>query len=424
MSCCAMIRRTVRSIAAPPNIHNDTRRILSTVTMYEEMYASSEDYTILDVGQYLSDVEQVLQPRPIRLNETLRKCMLRTLTGVQDIDQQVRELKEQLQWEKAIGFAQTHLSPLDDARLRNAEFFQSGTDPRNHFRNPARWFSCMATGREFQGNFLGMLCNIAPESIAEYTRAIQDIDEKQLQVMWIEGSDIGHKQAAISCVELDFPKQWSASDGVALGRQSESRLLAFLNQQMICDTQRIILENIRVKPRAAKGHKDSGIFVCEAVSLLGMTSEFDCMVIERDGEWIRIHEVWEAKATLQPSSIFDASVKKFSALTAILEDDTARFILDDEQLRLHKEIPLFGLFGSSIHSPLSAARRLNSICCQRLLSQDVNAVLEALETGHVMVTEEELLKGMQSFRVVLDRVKPVIAVPRSLNDTDGINLST
>jgi hypothetical protein len=94
--------------------------------------------------------------------------------------------------------------------------------------------------------------------------------------------------------------------------------------------------------------------------------------------------------------------------------------LNDEQLRLHKEIPLFGLFGSSIHSPISAARRINSICCQRLLSQDVNAVLEALETGHVMVTEDELLKGMECFRVVLDRVKPVIAVPRLLNDNEGI----
>jgi hypothetical protein len=420
MSCCAMIRRTVLAIAAPPNMHCDARRIMSTAAMYEEMYASSEEYTILDVGQYLSDVEQVLQPRPIRLNETLRKCMLRTLTGVQDIDQQVRELKEQLQWEKAICFAQTHLAALEDARVRKAAFFQSGTDPRSHFRNPAKWFSCMATGREFQGNFNGMLCNIAPESIAEYTKAVQEIDEKQVQVMWIEGSDIGHKQAAISCVEMDFPKQWSTSDGVALGRQSESRLLAFLHQQMVSDNQRIIVENILVKPRATKGQKVSTIFVCEAVSLPGMTSEFDCMVVERDGEWIRIHEVWEAKATLQPSSIFDASVKKFSALTAILLDDTARFILNDEQLRLHKEIPLFGLFGSSIHSPISAARRINSICCQRLLSQDVNAVLEALETGHVMVTEDELLKGMECFRVVLDRVKPVIAVPRLLNDNEGI----
>ena len=412
-----MMSRSVVSVARSPTIKHNTRRMLSTAipdTTGSSLYESCEDYEILDVRQYLLDVEEAVKPRPMKLNETHRKCMLRTLTGIRDIDQPVRDLRARLQWEKAILFAQEHLIPLKDTRTRNGQFFQSGLHysprPYSHFRTPAKWFSYMAKGREYQGRFLWLLCDIAPESISAYTDAVEVIDDKQVQLSWIQAADFEHKEAAISCAELDFPKPYSVSDGMAIGRRSEARLSTFLEQQhAISDNQHLmILENVLVKPRATKG---SGIIVYKALNE-GMTTEFDCMVVEREGDCVCIHEVWEAKASIQPVSLYDASVKKASALKTILEDDSVRFILDDEPLRLHKEMPLFGLFGSTLHPPTSAAQRINAFSCQRLLSQDVDAVLEALETGFVMVSKDELLKEVEKLRRVLDRVKPIIAVSR------------
>lgn len=78
-----------------------------------------------------------------------------------------------------------------------------------------------------------------------------------------------------------------------------------------------------------------------------------------------------------------------------------------------KELLLLGLFGTSLQAPGPCAQRIsNAFSCQRLLSEDINTVLEALETCVVKVTKEKILQELNILRGVLKLVNPVIAVLR------------
>jgi hypothetical protein len=233
------------------------------------------------------------------------------------------------------------------------------------------------------------------------------VDDKLLKRILIESTDLEHKEAAIKCIDLVFPKHISVADGNAAGRRSESRLSHFLQQHTTSD-QQTVMENILVKPNAKRG---SGILVYKGLNQ-GMTTEFDSMIVEREGDYVRIHEVWEAKASISPVSLYDASTKKAASLKTIFEDDSTRFVWNNEVFRLRKEVPLFGLFGSALHRPLSSAQRFNAFACQKLLSENVNAVLEALEAGVVMATKDTMIEEVAILRRVLDRVQPIIAVQR------------
>lgn len=413
-----MMRRQVTSLALSLTARSKLTRMLSTAMLDDSiatnnnLYESCDDYEILDVHQYLSEVEDKVKPRQMRLNETHRKCMLRTLTGMNDLDDQVRKLKVRLQWQRAIDFCQNHLLPLKDMRILGAPHFQAGLGycphPQKHFRTPIKWLSFMAKGREYQGKFLWLLCDIAPELIADFTNATEVVDDQLAKRIFIESIDFEHKKAAIKCVELVFPKQYSVVNGNAVGKRSESRLSTFLEQRATTSDQHIVIENVLVKPNGKRG---SGILVYKGLNS-GMTTEFDCMIVEREGDYVRIHEVWEAKASITPVSLYDASVKKASSLKKILEDDSIRFVLDNEVFRLRKEAPLFGLFGSTLHPPGSSAQRINAFACQKLLSESVDAVMESLDSGVVIATKDTMMEEVGILRRVLDRVQPIIAVPR------------
>lgn len=370
-----------------------------------------DEYEILDIHDYLQKVEQELTPRPLRLNATHRKCMLRTLTGVQDVDDQVKTRRLQLQWQRATAFGQARLKGLKDMRIRVAPYFLEGLHycdrPQEHFRTPAKWFSYMAKGRHYQGRFEWLLADIAPELIAEYYQVVDHIEEKYVKLSLMQDWDLEHKEAAIKCVGLDFPKQYHLSNGNSEGRRSEARLGSFLEQQ--ANSQHEMIENVLVQPNATRG---TGVIVSDVLNK-GMTTEFDRMIVEREGDdHVRIHQVWEAKTCITPISLYDAISKKAPSLSALLADDSVRFILKDEKLKIRKEMPLLGLFAPSLQSPGPCAQRINIFSCQRLLSEDVNAVLEALETGVVTTTKEKIREELDILRRKLDLVNPVICIPR------------
>ena len=208
-------------------------------------------------------------------------------------------------------------------------------------------------------------------------------------------------------------------DGQDAGKDSEARLACFLRQHRKTSDRQEILENVLVKPRKKASNDDAAAaayITCPSIGE-GMTSEFDGLVVEQreDDDCVRILELWEAKASLHPLTLWDAAGKKVSSMAAILEDIlAARLVWNGRSLRLppQPEMPLVGVFGTHILPPAAAAQRVRTLVCQKLLSTNVEVVLTALETGRVPVSRDEVLRELARLEELIGRVRPVIAVPR------------
>jgi hypothetical protein len=337
--------------------------------------------------------------------------MMRTLTGYLDLDSRVRDHKNKLQWQRAIDFSNNNLVGLKDMRIPGAQGFQEGLTclpfPYKHFQSPIKWFSYMASGKKYQGRFLWLLADIAPELISEYSTIAEILSNKEAVKSWLNANNLEYREAALKLNDFEFRKQYSTRNGLAEGKRGESLLFNFMQERRTTGDQ-IVQENVLVKPRSKRG---SGVIVYKPV-VLGMTTEFDGMLIEKDGNRIRILEAWEAKSNINPASLYDTSVKKFTALQSILQDDSSRFVLDNQSFALHRDIPVFGLFGTSLYSPSAAASRINAFGCLRLISSDVNAVLSAIQTGYITITREEMMKEVAILQSAMNRINLVIAMPK------------
>ena len=92
--------------------------------------------------------------------------MLRTLCP--DLEQRVAAQKLQLQWQRAIRFAQRDLLPLlnnvPDAPPQSlAEGLAFLPHPQDRFPSAEKWFNFLAKGREYRGKLALLLEDMAPE---------------------------------------------------------------------------------------------------------------------------------------------------------------------------------------------------------------------------------------------------------------------
>ena len=237
-------------------------------------------------------------------------------------------------------------------------------------------------------------------------------------------------------------------------------------------------ENSSNKSDSDKGETKTNTFMSQ-----GTTNEFDAMVVriiqsdiddERDGDMLPImviDEVWEAKATLDPSALMDALGKKVRSLEKILCDENANVVnlsdgdfgsTDDSvnhganfvvlpppgskqeasgnstdvgpiagNLSLPKvyrvgieprkdcgsyqSLPQFGVFATRMIGPGAAARRIETIVYEKMLESDVITVKGVAQRGHGGVCDDKM--DSHCNRLVRDRSVEIIERILRLIDT-------
>ncbi|KAL3927383.1 MAG: hypothetical protein SGARI_005341 [Bacillariaceae sp.] len=190
----------------------------------------------------------------------------------------------------------------------------------------------------------------------------------------------------------------------------------------------------------------------------GMTNEFDAMVVsalwndnggDSSNHAIQIHEVWDAKATMDPPAMYDILKKKVSTLETILQPETlmnsdTKFIIQNDGGELRQvynvtvvkparddaegddgnyltntpstALPTIGLFGSRLPSPQAAAKRLQVTICESLLEFDRDTVQEILllkGDGKVSPPRGVVMDRVTKLLEHARRIHPVIVVPSS-----------
>ena len=484
----------------------------------ERMLAGQQSTAqITSLEQYLQDVIDAIDPsHSMAITEQHRKKMIRCLLGYKnkaEFDLRLQNIDISLQWEKTDRFVRHNLTGLNPPETK-APMFQDGlrlqqkSDPQFSFQRldaqnqtkymaPSRFFSFLSPGRAYPGRFEKLLDDVAPNFLETYQDIIENRSEIELMRMLVlneigvgveascnttithhEKPDVSSRRAVIWKEQLlqllakDFGSKGNQppeDGGNFIGKKVEGDLVSYL-EQLSEDTPNnatMVISNVLVK--SPKRHirqinqcngpnKWLPHVILSNANLVGMTSEFDSMVVEMRGSKIRIVELWEAKASLNPVTISDALFKKLHALNTVLQDPDAQIcffpknnpqvseflstgsnldydalLKDDEPvifpLVCHGDSagennegnaddgvydslrPRLGIFGMDLMSPDAAARRAQFVHCETRLERSTDAVLEGLETGFVSAPDirpdlERMLKAAQ-------RLKPMLVVPLS-----------
>eukprot|EP00559_Dactyliosolen_fragilissimus_P007151 CAMPEP_0184861992 /NCGR_PEP_ID=MMETSP0580-20130426/6540_1 /TAXON_ID=1118495 /ORGANISM="Dactyliosolen fragilissimus" /LENGTH=614 /DNA_ID=CAMNT_0027359679 /DNA_START=302 /DNA_END=2146 /DNA_ORIENTATION=- len=147
----------------------------------------------------------------------------------------------------------------------------------------------------------------------------------------------------------------------------------------------------------------------------GKCSEFDAVVFNQDNG--RISEIWEAKYSLSPSSLYDAISKKLSAYRNIVQDSTATIqtlgnIDNTMNLTKHDKLsfgqtnngnnaPIFGIFGMDLLPPANSVSQLKAIAVANILGSDEDMVISAIKHGYVEVSINKAKKDLINLRELL-----------------------
>jgi hypothetical protein len=331
---------------------------------------------------------------------------------------------------------------------------------------PSRFFSFLARGRAYKGRLDSLLEDIAPHLIPKYLDIVQEPSEIDLmRKMVLEETDtpqtkyaaanlppaIQWKDQLLQLLEKDFDSrgpQQPDDGGKQMGIRGELDLTSYLQQEHAQDANTLILSNVYVKPPSKhfrntnqqNSHKRKMPHVILSdIKLVGMTSEFDALAVHMNAtsKSIQVTELWEAKATLSPITISDVLFKKVHALEQVLKDPKARihFCFEDETTATVRQVmgedqqqeplvfpfsnssanttnPLrIGIFGMDLLDPRSAARRTQFVKCEQRLERSPQAVVEALERGHV--TPPDVIPSLERLLEEARRLQPLLVIPAS-----------
>jgi len=462
----------------------------------------------IPLEKYLEDVLNAIDSSyHMAITAQHRRKMIRCLMGYKnkaEFDLTLQNLAMEMQWERAAKFVSDHLFNLDPPPHSTcAPMFQEGLrlhregghpnfvfqsmdfQNQNKHLAPSRFFSYLARGRAYQGQFERLLEDVAPNLKEQYADVIQEPPEIDLMKMLVlkecesttvaESDDqppaVQWKNQLMQLLEREFPNkgpQHPDDGGRSLGRRGESDLTSYLEGRVHNETRtsRMVVSNVYVKSPSKHLRQTNQsnnpskrlhpVLILSNADLVGMTSEFDSIILEKDAvsETIRISELWEAKASLTPVTISDALFKKMQALREVLKDPDAaiyfnprlyehpqllrdflaativedydRIVGEDDSITVplashhgvnsedkadcwEDQSPVgigLGIFGMDLMGPKAAARRMQLIQCEKLLEQSVDAVLEGLDTGYLLAPDvrpqlESMLRAAQVLRPTL-----------------------
>lgn len=437
------------------------------------------DVKRISLASYLQSVMDAVDPSyRMWVTEQHRKKMIRCLMGYNsksEFDLKLANVHLSEQWEKTHRFVEQDLASLQVDEIKAPQYKegiqQKGEDPKFAFHTvtqqsqtqratPARFFSFLARGRTYQGRLLKLLEDVAPHLIPTYQDIVQEPNDIDLMRKLVleesknrkpTGEDdadvppvLRWKGELLQLLEKDFDiKAVPPPDngGKQMGLQGEVDLTSYLQQEHSLDSCTLVLSNVFVKP-PNKHFRNNNQFnnhkpkvphvILSDIKLAGMTSEFDAMAVQMNptSNSIELLELWEAKASLHPISIYDVLFKKVGALERILADPDARihFCAEKDTPQVREVLggdegePLLfpfsstsalqiGIFGMDLLGPRSAARRTQFVLCEQRIGESPEAVLEALETG--LVSPPDVMPILQKIMDEAHRLQPVLVVPES-----------
>lgn len=213
------------------------------------------------------------------------------------------------------------------------------------------------------------------------------------QVLLLQNVFINYKSTSTRRKYMDTSPLW----GTDIGDENTGIIWSSNGREGLCsEFDAVILQNMNTE-RRSPSH-----------------SSVDGPVLRKDtvlGE-VALNEIWEAKHTLSPSTLFDAIAKKGKAIALLYDDPDAilwrdirsssnRFTIVKRPDDQRKHSIQFGIYGKEILDPCNAIDLLRVMAVSKILSSDVGAIMEALERGYVIVSPTELKYGLNQLREVL-----------------------
>ncbi|KAG7348912.1 hypothetical protein IV203_011509 [Nitzschia inconspicua] len=475
---------------------NIPSRTKTTATTFLEMQDKNDDVSfavkVLDSDALENYVHEILQhlrspddaqqhgPYQLTLNEQHRPKMIRAISGMSKVElkQKLRELQIQYQWKLADDFLRHQLQPLlstmdvkDSAPNLSSgiqNYLETKQDLFAQQQPPlvAKFFSTLARGRTYQGKMEHLLKDIAPNLLNKYREIVADLSEHDLLQQLINQQQQQQQHSGKCCHHDDDPTQQLLQQcltmkfvqappepldgGRSKGKQGEVDLQSYLTALSSIDDSVRVLSPVWIRPLGAHKIKGNNNKKCKYVLEVpshhiqsGMTNEFDAMIVRLEGDTVTIEQVWDAKATLDPSSIHDILFKKVSSLTSLLTSNdvlsTGKFIIangnensnipssDVYNIQVQSScsnstsnsttstvlFPKIGLFGSKLPSPRAAARRLQVTVCEVLLESNREIVENVLKenTGKVTPPTDMVVRYATQLLTRIREVKPIVVVP-------------
>ena len=400
----------------------------------------------VDIQAYINSVEEELirsrgEIMTKKLSEPNRKPMIRTLLGIDDkseFDAHLRTTRKETEYRRLEAFVRNDLRPAlqREGRLERVPdmtniiadaLAQPPTSGAGAFRK-------LGTGPVFRGNTTRMVEEIAPEVLPAYGLATAELTEMDVLglVICSRKFDVSSERidaanrclgAFISCSEEDYHSASSKTNNLDVddmscpklnGKQCELGCTEYLESQLEANEK--LIGNVYVNHKSALNrpkYQDVNVFrsgsgiMWTTIERDNACSEFDGVVYKRetfggDGEQCTaiITEIWEAKVSISPATIWDAVTKKCKSIRDLMEDDEAYLSHDGRQMPLRfgsGEKLVFGIYGQSVLSPENAIGQMISMAAAKALG-DVDTVLDSLDRGYIEVGRDKALDDLELLR--------------------------
>ena len=417
----------------------------------------------VDTQAYINSVEEELirtqgEMMSKKLSEPNRKPMIRTLLGLGDkteFDARIRNTKKETEYRRLEAFVRDELAPALEREGRTSKVPDMPDIIADALAQPpasgAGAFRKLGTGRIFRGNATKMVEEICPETLPAYILATEELTEVNVLSLVIESrkSDVSSEriEAAmkclgdfVSCSEEDYHVTSSSTNELDTdsdvscpkqnGKQCELDCVEFLKDQL--EENEILIGNVYVNHMSAlsrpkyqdmnkfrSGADASSGIIWTSIERDNACSEFDGVVytiepsIGDNQECTAvIKEIWEAKVSISPATLWDAVTKKCKSIRDLIEDETAYLQHDGKQIPIKyrsDEKLIFGIYGQSVLSPENAIGQMISMAAAQALG-DVNTVLESLDLGYVKVGRDKAVHDLQVLRKKLVSVEEVFHI--------------
>jgi hypothetical protein len=382
----------------------------------------------IDLESYLQDTIKELDPCfQLSVSEKHRKGMMRALLNISKakMDQELRNLQAELQWQKAESFLKEELCSLTPS-VDDAPQYMEGLLIYENFKPAAKKvFSFLARGRKYQGRLERLLEEVKPELVPAFSKVAEKVPELRLLEDYALGKkdDRPQRDCLLRCVRTEFPK--SPPDlpeaGKVKGIRSEMNLQKYLEERFENDdTKKLVLNNVYISKKKKSGKVKVPYTIQLPSSIknwVKMTSELDALVLDsvKDGDTtVSLIEVWEAKTTLNPATIYDALTKKYTAVSKILEISDVQLCQfsgkEQRNLFIAQDKPRFGIYGTKLLSSKAAARQSQVLVCEKIIETSPLAVKEALSTGKISVSHEMVLSDLNATLSLAQEIQPTVIV--------------
>lgn len=433
-----------RSLFSFVNVSSGKVSNLTCMHFSQEM--SSKNYTCININDYIDAIEkEVTDGKPTfkaKLRYQNQKPVIRTLIDIQgkgEFERLLRYHRKKAEYDKMRHFCQNLLLP----QIRSLPAERRSMVPNfDHELSIAlsmptdrgrQTFHRLASGKEYKGILLDLVTDLAPEQKQLCIEAMEPLTDGEALLCTIDSVAQNDKcfdrkyeriEAARKCVDLfkncdldDDSKTNLVSPKVS-GAQCEKACMNFLQNKTGKEYRilaNVMINNVATKSRQKYMNHNNRVarnIVWTQCARDRITSELDAIVLgpsrfSGEQEKLRyIDEVWEAKATISPSSINDVLTKKGYAVKALLNDEELSITYDgnNEQLGENERGVVLGLFGDEVLSPSNAFGQLKSTAVAQALSSDVDIALNAIKCGDVELGIEGVLHDLQQLRVKYDEI--------------------